>query len=87
MNTQNPVSVYRGTVPAGQIARQTGLKEGQTIRVLPFGYVAHDEAADPASPLDTAVTVGGDGIFRTITVSWGTWVYTVTYSNLGSTPA
>jgi len=28
------------------------------IPVLPFGYVAHDAAADPAAPLDAAVTVG-----------------------------
>jgi hypothetical protein len=36
----------------------------------PFGYVAHDEAADPAALLDTAVTVGSDGIVRKIAVSW-----------------
>jgi hypothetical protein len=80
-------TVFRGTVAAGQIARETGFKEAQSIRVLPFGYVAHDEAADPASALDTAVTVGTDGVVREISVSWGTWVYTVTYSNLGSTAA
>ena len=43
-------TVYSGTVAAGLIARETGFKEGQSIRVLPFGYVAHDEAADPAAP-------------------------------------
>jgi len=80
-------TIYRGTVAAGQIARETGFKEGQSIRVFPFGYVAHDAAGDPASRLDTAVTVGSDGVFRQIQVSWGTWVYTVAYSNLGSTPA
>ena len=79
-------TVYRGTLPAGQIARETGFKEGQAIRVLPFGYVAHDAAADPASLLDTAVTVGSDGVIREIEVTWGTWIYTVTYSDLGSTP-
>jgi hypothetical protein len=79
-------TVYRGTVAAGQIARETGFKEGQAIRVLPFGYVAHDAAADPASLLDTAVTVGSDGVIREIAVTWGTWTYSVTYSNLGSTP-
>ena len=42
-------TVYSGTVAAGLIARETGFKEGQPIRVLPFGYVAHDEAADPRS--------------------------------------
>jgi hypothetical protein len=80
-------TVYRGTVPAGQIARRTGFKEGQTIRVFPFGYVAHAAAADPRSLLDTAVTVGADGVIREIAVTWGTWTYTVTYSELGSTPA
>jgi hypothetical protein len=79
-------TVYSGTVPAGAVARETGFKEGQALRVLPFGYVAHDEAADPASPLHTAVTVGGDGVLRRIAVSWGTWTYTVSYRGLGSTP-
>jgi hypothetical protein len=59
--------------------------------VLPFGYVAHDAAADPAAALQAAVTVGADGIIREITVTWGTgasaWTYTVTYSRLGATPA
>jgi hypothetical protein len=79
-------TVYRGKVAAGQIARETGFKEGQAIRVFPFGYVAHDAAADPASLLDTAVTVGADGAIRKFAVTWGTWTYTVTYSDLGSTP-
>jgi hypothetical protein len=79
-------TVYSGTLPAGQVARETGFKEGQAIRVFPFGYVAHDAAADPASLLDTAVTVGSDGVIRKIALSWGTWMYTVTYSDLGSTP-
>lgn len=79
-------TVYRGQVPAGLIAREQGFKEGQTIRVLPFGYVAHDQAADPANPLDVAVTVA-DGVVRRLAVSWGTWTYTVDYRGLGSTPA
>jgi hypothetical protein len=84
-------TVYRGKVAAGLIARETGFKEGKQIRVLPFGYVAHDEAADPGSPLDTAVTVGADGVVREISVTWGAgksaWAYTVTYSRLGATGA
>jgi hypothetical protein len=83
-------TVYLGRVAAAQIAREEGFKEGQTIRVLPFGYVAHDEAADPAAPLDTAVTVGADGVVREIAVRWGggsAWTYTVTYRDLGTTPA
>jgi hypothetical protein len=81
-------TVYRGTVPAGAIARETGFKEGQHIRVLPWGYVAHDEAENPAALLDTAVTVGPDGVVREIVVTWApAWRYSVTYSNLGTTPA
>jgi hypothetical protein len=80
-------TVYRGRVAARLIARETGFKEGQAIRVFPFGYVAHDQAADPGSLLDTAVTVGSEGVVREIAVTWGTWTYTVSYSGLGSTPA
>jgi hypothetical protein len=80
-------SIYRGTVAAGILARETGFKEGQPIRVLPFGYVAHDEAADPASRLDVTVSVGAEGVVRQIAVTWGTWAYTVTYSELGTTAA
>jgi hypothetical protein len=82
-------TVYSGTVESGLIARETGFKEGQVIRVLPFGYVAHDEAADGAAPLDTAVTVGADDVVREIAVTWGTspsaWRYTVAYRGLGVT--
>jgi hypothetical protein len=84
-------TVFSGTVPAGLIARETGQKEGQAIRVLPFGYVAHDQAADPAAPLKTAVTVSAAGVVREIAVSWGSgasaWTWTVAYSRLGATPA
>jgi hypothetical protein len=84
-------TVYSGSVAAGLIARETGFKEGESLRVFPFGYVAHDEAANPAAPLQTAVTVGADGIVREIAVTWGAgasqWVYKVTYSGLGTTPA
>jgi hypothetical protein len=84
-------TVYSGSVPAGAIAREQGFKEGQSIRVLPFGYVAHDEAADPAAPLAVRLTVGADGIIRLIAVHWGSsssaWDYTVAYSGLGHTPA
>jgi hypothetical protein len=79
-------TVYRGTVAAGQIATEAGFKGGQPIRVFPFGYVAHDEAADPTSPLETTVTVGADGVVREIAVTWRTWTYAVTYRDLGSTP-
>jgi hypothetical protein len=83
-------TVYGGAVPAGLIARETGFKEGRRIRVLPFGYVAHDEAYDPRAPVDVALTVGPDGAIRELAATWGpnaAWSYTVSYSNLGSTPA
>jgi hypothetical protein len=84
-------TVYSGTVAAGLIARESGFKEGRAIRVLPFGYVAHDEAADPAAPLDVALTVGAEGIVRQLSATWGfgasAWTYTVTYRRLGATPA
>jgi hypothetical protein len=72
---------------AGLIARETGFKEGQGIRVFPFGYVAHNAAADPRSLLEAALTVGADGIVRELAVEWGTSTYTVAYSDLGCTPA
>jgi hypothetical protein len=76
-------TVYRGAVAARLIAPETGFKEGESIRVFPFGFVAHDEAHDASAPLDTAVTVGPGGVIREIAVAWGTWTYTVTYRNLG----
>ena len=79
--------VYSGQVAAGLVARETGFKEGHAIRVLPFGYVAHDEAAHPEGQLDAAVTVGADGIVRSVALTWGTWTYTVSYEELGATPA
>ena len=84
-------TVFSGTVAAGQIARESSFKEGRSIRVLPFGFAAQDEAANPAAALDVALTVGTDGIVRELTVTWGTstssWSYAVTYSGLGATPA
>lgn len=84
-------TVYSGRVAAGLVATESGFKDGQPIRVLPFGYVAHGEAANPASPLDAAVTVDPDGVVRKLGVKWGSstsaWTYTVTYSGLGATPA
>lgn len=83
-------TVYRGTVAAGLVARETGMKDGRLIRVLPFGHPAHGAAADQTAALDAAVTVGADGIVREIAVSWGSgpsaWTYTVSYRLLGETP-
>jgi hypothetical protein len=85
-------TVYSGSVPARLVARETGFKEGESIRVLPFGYVAHGAAADPSALLDASLTVGPDGIVREIAVSWGSspdsaWTYVVRYSDLGDTPS
>jgi hypothetical protein len=80
-------TIYSGQVAAGLVAREKGFKEGQHIRVLPFGNVAHGKAADPGALLDAAITVGADGVVRAIEVTWGTWAYSVTYSDLGATEA
>jgi hypothetical protein len=84
-------TVYSGSVAAGLVARESGFKEGQALRVFPFGLVAHDQAADPDASLDATVTVGPDGAIREIAVRWGSdrsaWTYTVAYSRLGHTPA
>jgi hypothetical protein len=81
-------TVYGGTVAAGLIARESGFKEGRPVRVLPFGYVAHGEAADPAAPLRVDLTVGRDGLVRRIAVAWGdsgsSWTYAVDYGALGA---
>ncbi|HEX8863306.1 MAG TPA: hypothetical protein VGC06_30270 [Actinomycetes bacterium] len=58
--------------------------------MLPFGYVAHDEAANPTAARSAAVTVSAAGTVREISVTWGTsasaWTYTVAYQQLGATP-
>ena len=66
---------YAGKVAAGLIARESGFKEGQSIRVLPFGNVAHGDAADPAAQIDAVIIVGADGIIRELTASWPGWTY------------
>lgn len=80
-------TVYSGDLEAALIASETGVKGGRSIRVLPFGYVAHDGASDPTARLHAAVTVGPEGVVREIRLTWGTWSYTVAYSRLGTTPA
>jgi hypothetical protein len=86
--TEDGSTVYGGQVPAGALARETGVKEGETIRVLPYGYVAHDEAADPDSLVDVSIEVGAGGTIGEILVTWGgasTWSYKLSFSDLGST--
>jgi hypothetical protein len=77
-------TVYRGQVAAGSVARKTGFKGGEALRVLPFGYVAHGAAGDPAALLSATLVVGADGAVREISVAWETWRYTVTYRGLGT---
>jgi hypothetical protein len=79
--------VYRGKVASRLIARESGVKDGEALRVLPFGYVANDEASNPHAQLDVAVTVGQNDVVQEIAVAWGKWTYTVTYSGLGATAA
>jgi hypothetical protein len=52
-------------------ASMNGLTGGEPIRLLRFGYVAQDEAADPTSALDVSVTVGAGGVVREVSVSCG----------------
>lgn len=82
-------TVYLGTVVAGLVA-EADVKGDEPIRVFPFGYVAHDEASDPANPVAVAFTVGSDELIREMVVNWGAgrsvWTYTVTYRDLGATP-
>jgi hypothetical protein len=82
-------TVYKGSVPAGLIAPRTAFEDGQHIRFFPFGYQAQDEAANPDAPLNIAITVGADGIIRSLVVTWGTdasaWTYALRYKDLGST--
>jgi hypothetical protein len=83
-------TVYSGKVASRLIATEAGLKDGEALRVLPFGYVANDEAADPDAQLDIAVTVGENDVVRKVAVAWGgdsAWTYTVTYSGLSATVA
>jgi len=80
---------YSGKVPAGILAPEQSVKEGQTIRVLPYGYVANDAASDPASLVDVSITAGPDHMVQNITARWGggsAWTYTVTFSQLGTAP-
>ena len=75
--------LYGGRVAASLIARESGFKEGEAIRVLPFGYVAHDLGPE----VNAAITVGVDDVVRELKVTWGSWSYTVTYRDLGTAPA
>jgi len=82
--------VYRGTVPAGVLARETATKEGAPIRVLPYGYVAHDDASNPDAPIDVRTTVRPDETIEEVHATWGgasSWSYRLSFSDLGSTPA
>jgi hypothetical protein len=83
-------TVYQGKVPAGSLARETGVKDGENLRVLPFGNVAHDDAADPANLIDISIAVGADGTIDEIHATWGggsSWSYRLSYRDLGSTAA
>jgi hypothetical protein len=83
-------TVYQGKVPAGSLARENGVKDGENLRVLPFGYVAHDAAADPSNLIDVSIGVGADGLIEEIHAIWGggsSWSYRLRYSDLGTTAA
>ncbi len=83
-------TIYQGHIPAGALARETGTKGGTEIRVLPYGYVAHDEASNPSSQVAITITVGPDSRIQEIAATWGgasNWTLRLTYFDLGSAPA
>ena len=80
-------TVYGGKVASRLVARETGVKDGEALRVLPFGYVANGKAANPDAQLDVAVTVDENDVVHEIAVAWGKWTYTVAYRGLGATAA
>jgi len=86
---QDGTTIYSGREAAAVITSDP--HTGERIRVLPFGFVAHGAAANPASILDISLTVGSDGIIQRIVATWGTgasaWGFTVEYAHLGATPA
>jgi len=43
-------TVYSGTAAAGLIARESGFKEGRSIRLLPFGYWLMTRQPTPPLP-------------------------------------
>ena len=47
-------TVYSGSVAAGLVARESGVKDGEALRVFPFGYVAHDQAGNASAAASTA---------------------------------
>ena len=73
---------------AGRGDRQGDRLQGRTAHPRAAVGHAHDEAENPRALLDTEVTVGQDGVVREIAVTWRpAWRYTVTYTDLGATPA
>jgi hypothetical protein len=90
IQSEDGSTVYTGRVAASVLARETGFKEGRPIRVLPYGYVARDAAADPSSSITISIVIGADNAIKEIAADWGgasTWTYQLTFSDLGSTPA
>jgi predicted small lipoprotein YifL len=86
--TEDGSTIYLGKVPAGAVARESGLKEGESVRVLPYGNVAHDAASNPYSLIDISIIVGADGTISELQATWGgvsSWSYRLTFSDLGST--
>jgi hypothetical protein len=81
-------TIYVGKVLAGALARESSAKEGETLRVLPYGNIAHDAASNPASLIDISIAVGPDGTISELSANWGgesSWTYRLTFSDLGST--
>ena len=56
--------------------------------MLPFGNVAHGDAANPNALIDISISVRPDGTIGEIHATWGgdsSWSYRLIYRDLGST--
>jgi hypothetical protein len=85
---ENGSTIYVGKVPAGALARESSVKQGETLRVLPYGNIAHDAASNPASLIDISITVGADDTISELQATWGgesSWSYRLSFDDLGST--
>jgi hypothetical protein len=78
----------RADVGGATLRRITDAMTGLTTRQLGDGSTVY-RGTDPAAPLDTAVSVGADGIFRELVVTWGAgataWTYRLAHRDLGET--
>ncbi len=68
----SPGAISLRSITAESVRAAGAGRRPVVLRVLPYGYVAQDDAANPASLLDVSLTVGTDGLIRSITATLGT---------------